>query len=267
MGDRSYNSKFEYLKFEFQDSGVVTVYINRPEVLNACNEVLHKELSRVFRVLSEDPEVKVIVVTGVGRAFSAGGDLEMVENMCENFENTMEQFYDAKAIVEEILSCDKPIVSAINGVAIGAGLAVALLADISVIGENVKFSDGHVRFGVAAGDHAVLTWPLMCGMAKSKYYLLTGEFLTGKEAERIGLVSLAVVDELVLDKALEIADNLSKKSQLSLKFTKRALNHWFRVGWPVFESSLTYEMLNFMGPDAKEGIVALRERRDPNFIN
>jgi enoyl-CoA hydratase len=164
-----------------------------------------------------------------------------------------------------MIECDTPIVSAINGVAVGAGLAVALMADISIIDEAAKLTDGHTRLGVAAGDHAVAIWPLLCGMAKAKYYLLTSDFIDGREAERIGLVSKAVPADEVLPEALAIAERLALGPREATMLTKRALNHWLRQALPNFEASLAYEMLNFLGPEAAEGIAALRGRRSPDF--
>jgi enoyl-CoA hydratase len=156
-------------------------------------------------------------------------------------------------------------VSAINGVAVGAGLVVALLADISVCAEDAKLGDGHVKLGVAAGDHAAIIWPLLAGMAKARYYLLTGEMVDGAEAERIGLVSLALPRDRVLDEALRIAEGLAGGSQLAIRWTKRALNSWLRTAGPIFDQSAAYEMLGFMGPDVVEGVAALREKRAPHF--
>jgi len=168
-------------------------------------------------------------------------------------------------LVYNMVNCDKPIISAINGTAVGAGLTVALMADISIIAEDVRLTDGHLRLGVAAGDHAAIIWPLLCGMAKAKYYLLTSEFIDGREAERIGLVSKAVPAAEVLPEALAIADRLALGPRQATLMTKRALNHWLRQALPNFEASLAYEMLNFLGPESAEGVAALRERRPPEF--
>jgi enoyl-CoA hydratase len=256
---------FEHLVFERRGPGVVLVTIDRPEVLNAANLRLHRELADVWAVLDADPSVAVSVVTGAGRAFSAGGDLEMIEAMTTSYEATVEQWRDAGAVVESMLASTKPIVAAVNGVAVGAGLAVALLSDVSIVGESTRLSDGHARIGVAAGDHAALLWPLLCGMAKAKYYLLTADFLDGREAERIGLVTRCVADDRVLDEALAIAAKLAAGSATAVQWTKRVLNHWLRQSAPVFGESLALEMLGFLGPDAKEGVAALRARRDPEF--
>lgn len=255
----------EELRVERHADGVVLVTIDRSERLNALTATLHRELSLVWRQIDDDPLARVAVVTGAGDAFSAGGDLELLDDMASSYDAVLTQLRDAAAIVEAMLAAEKPIVSAINGVAVGAGLAVALLADVSVIGETVRLSDGHLRIGVAAGDHAVVLWPLLCGMAKAKYYLLTAGFVDGREAERIGLVSRCVPDEEVLPTALGIAETLAAGSQHALRFTKRALNHWLRAALPAFEHSLALEMLGFLGPDAREGIDALRTHRRPAF--
>jgi enoyl-CoA hydratase len=256
---------FEHLRFDRPSPGVVVITIDRPEVLNAANERLHRELSQVWRVVDTDDSVAVSVITGAGRAFSAGGDLAMVERMTTDHGAVVEQWRDANAVVAEMLASVKPIVAAINGIAVGAGLAVALLADVSIIAESARLSDGHARLGVAAGDHAAVIWPLLCGMAKAKYYLMTAEFVSAHEAERIGLVTRCVPDEDVLAEALAIADRLAQQSRTAVQWTKRVLNQWLVSAAPVFGESLALEMLGFLGPDAKEGIAAVRDRRPPQF--
>ncbi len=258
-------SSYEHLLFERKSDGVLLMTINRPEQLNATDAVLHRNLSRVWADIDADPETRVVVVTGAGRAFSAGGDLDMIEGMTGDFDTVQRMLGEAGDIVYQITNMEKPVISAINGVAVGAGLAVALMADISVMSETARITDGHLRLGVAAGDHAVILWPLLCGMAKAKYYLLTSDFIDGREAERIGLVSLAVPQEEVVPKALEVADKLAQGSQSALRWTKRALNGWIRMAGPNFDTSLALEMLGFMGPDAAEGVKALQENRAPLF--
>ena len=155
--------------------------------------------------------------------------------------------------------------SAIHGPAVGTGLVAALLADISVAARSARIIDGHTRLGVAAGDHAAICWPLLCGMAKAKYYLLTCETLTGEEAERIGLVSLVVDDERVQAAALNVATALASGAQSAVRWTKHTLNHWYRVMTPAFDASLAYEFYGFGGPDAAEGLASHREKRRPHF--
>ncbi len=257
---------FQFLKFEQRPNGVMLMTLNRPEVLNATNARLHWELTKVWPVLDEDKDVRVVVITGAGdRAFSAGGDLSWISETVGNAAQVEATLKEAGDIVFNMLAFEKPVVSAINGVAVGAGLAVALMADISIMAEEARITDGHVRLGVSAGDHAVILWPLLCGMAKAKYYLLTAEFLDGREAERIGLISLCVPRAQLMEKATAVADKLGKGSQPAIRYTKRSLNNWMRLAQPAFDASLALEMLCFLGPDAKEGVAAIREKRDPKF--
>ena len=152
-----------------------------------------------------------------------------------------------------------------HGPAVGAGLVVGLLADISIAARNARIIDGHTRLGVAAGDHAAIVWPLLCGMAKAKYYLLLCDEIRGDEAERIGLVSLCVDDDALLDKARDVARRLAQGSQTALRWTKYSLNNWLRMAGPAFDASLALEMLGFSGPDVREGLASLREKRAPRF--
>ena len=255
----------QHLRFSRPRPAVLLITIDRPDVLNAADERLHRELSEIWPVVDSDDTVAVSVITGAGRAFSAGGDLAMVERMTTDHAVVIEQWRDAKAVVEVMLSSVKPIVSAINGIAVGAGLAVALLADVSIMARSARLSDGHARLGVAAGDHAAILWPLLCGMAKAKYYLMTGDFVDGPEAERIGLVTRCLPDEEVVDEALAVAVRLAEGSRTAVQWTKRVLNQWMVTNAPVFGESLALEMLGFLGPDAVEGLAAVRERRPPDF--
>jgi len=258
-------SEYQHLVFEREDDGILLITINRPEVLNATNSRLHWELSRVWLDVADDDETNVIVITGAGRAFSAGGDLEMIKQMASGAANVGKAWKEAGDIVYNMINLDKPIISAINGVAVGAGLAVAFMADISIASEAMRITDGHLRLGVAAGDHAVIVWPLLCGMAKAKYYLMTADFIDGKEAERIGLVSLCVPADRLMDKAMEVARKLARGPQQAVRFTKRSLNNWLRVAGPAFDASLAMEMMGFFSADLKEGVAALQEKRQPSF--
>ena len=256
---------FRHLTFESKPNGVLVVTINRPEVLNAANARLHWEFTQIWPVVDADPKTRVVVVTGAGKAFSAGGDLSLVEDMAGNPDALTRTMREASDLVYNMINLDKPVVSAINGVAVGAGLVVALMADVSIIAETARFTDGHTRLGVAAGDHAAILWPLLCGMAKAKYYLLTADFIDGREAERIGLVTMCLPPDQVMPKALDVADRLARGSQISIRWTKRALNNWLRQAGPIFDQSLALEMLSFSYPDVREGVKAIREKRTPIF--
>jgi enoyl-CoA hydratase len=265
-GQVMHYSDFQFLTFDRRSDGIVVVTINRPEVLNATNARLHWELTKVWDVLNDDAAVRVIIVTGAGaRAFSAGGDLGWIAETAGNPQKVADTMKEAGDIVFKMLACEKPIISAINGVAVGAGLAVALMADISIMAEEARLTDGHVRLGVSAGDHSVILWPLLCGMAKAKYYLMTAEFVDGREAERIGLVSLCVPRAELMHKALATASKLATGSQSAIRLTKRSLNNWLRLFQPAFDASLAMEMLCFLGDDVREGVAALIEKREPRF--
>jgi enoyl-CoA hydratase len=256
---------YEHLRFEHRDHGVLLITIDRPEKYNAADEQTHTELARVWKDVSADPRTRVAVITGAGKAFSAGGDLAMVERMAGNYDAVTHMLTEMSDLVYNIINCDKPIVSAINGVAVGAGTVAALLADVAIAAEDARIGDGHVKLGVAAGDHAAIIWPLLAGMAKARYYLLTGEMITGAEAERIGMVAKALPRDQVLDEALRVADVLATGAQQAIRLTKRSLNNWLRQAGPTFDQSAAYEMLTFMGPDVVEGVAALREKRAPSF--
>ena len=212
-----------------------------------------------------DESVRVAVLRGEGMGFSGGGDLGLVEDMANDFQIRSRVWREARDLVYNIINCDKPVVSAMHGPAVGAGLVAGLLADISIAAKSARIVDGHTRLGVAAGDHAAIIWPLLCGMAKSKYHLLLCEPVDGAEAERIGLVSLAVEDDQLLDKAYEVADKLAAGSQTAIRWTKYALNNWLRQAGPTFDASLAMEFMGFSGPDVQEGVASLRQRRAPHF--
>jgi enoyl-CoA hydratase len=258
-------ARYQRLEFDRPASRVLRIRMNNPGRLNAADQEMHGELSQIWRDIDADPDVSAAILTGAGDAFSAGGDFDMIEAIRSDFETRARVWKEARDIVYNIVNCSKPVVSAIRGPAVGAGLVCGLLADISIVSKTARIIDGHTRLGVAAGDHAAIVWPLLCGMAKAKYYLLLCDPVSGEEAERIGLVSLAVEDSELDDKALEIATRLANGAQSAIRWTKYALNTWLRNAGPAFDTSLALEFLGFTGPDAEEGLASLREKRRPNF--
>jgi enoyl-CoA hydratase len=258
-------AEFPSLRFERPADGVVRIVLDGPG-LNAVGADMHRELADVWRAVDRDPDTRVAIITGAGKAFSAGGSFDLIEELVDDYSARTRVLREARDLVVNIIDCSKPIVSAIHGPAVGAGLVAALLADVSVTTRSARIIDGHTRLGVAAGDHAAICWPLLCGMAKAKYHLLTCEPLTGEEAERIGLVSLCIPDdEDVQARALEIATTMAAGAQDALRFTKHTLNHWYRMLEPAFDASLALEFFGFGGPDAREGLAAHREKRSPQF--
>ena len=259
-------ARYTRLKFERPSPGVLKIVMSNPGKLNATDAVMHRELAEVWRDVDADLDTRCAILIGEGTTFSAGGDFEMIQGIVDDFEIRMRSMREARDIVMNIIDCQTPVVSAMRGVAVGAGLVCGLLADVSIATPEVRIIDGHTRLGVAAGDHAAIIWPLLCGMAKAKYYLLTCDPLNGAEAERIGLVSLCVPDDQLDAKALEVANKLANGATRAISATKHTLNHWLRSAGPAFDASLAAEFLGFTGPEAAEGLASHREKRKPKFV-
>ena len=263
MSDRY--AGYQRLKFDTPADRILRITMDAPGRLNAADDIMHQELGQIWKDVEDDPDVSVAILRGAGDAFSAGGDFDMIDEMIDSFEVRARVWKEARDLVYNVINCSKPIVSAMQGPAVGAGLVAGLLADISIAAKDARIIDGHTRLGVAAGDHAAIVWPLLCGMAKAKYYLLLCEPISGEEAERIGLVSLCVEADELQDKAVEVAGKLARGAPSAIRFTKYALNNWLRMMGPTFDTSLALEFLGFTGPEAQEGLASLREKRPPNF--
>ena len=260
---------YQSLTLKRHDHGILEIVMRAAKSANGklstADHTMHKELSTIWQDIDKDPDTRVALIRGEGKGFSAGGDLGLVEDMANDFNVRARVWKEARDLVYNVINCGKPIVSAMHGPAVGAGLVAGLLADISIASKTARIIDGHTRLGVAAGDHAAIVWPLLCGMAKAKYYLLLCEAVSGEEAERIGLVSLTVDEADLLPKAFEVATKLAKGSPTAIRWTKYALNNWLRLAGPTFDASLAPEFMGFSGPDVHEGIASLRGRREPQF--
>jgi enoyl-CoA hydratase len=256
--------RYDTLTFDRPHESVLRITLDGPG-LNAVSPRGHEQLADVWRDLDRDPSVRCAVLQGAGKGFSSGGSFELIQSIVDDDAARVRTLREARDLVVNLIECSTPIVSAMHGPAVGAGLVAGLLADVSVVARTAKIIDGHTRLGVAAGDHAAVCWPLLCGMAKAKYHLLTCEPLTGEEAERIGLVSLCVDDDQVHDRALAIAIQLAEGSQTAIAWTKHTLNHWYRAQIPAFDASVAYEMLGFGLADAREGLASHLEKRPPRF--
>jgi len=242
------------------------VTLNRPSHLNACNLRMHDEMVWIWNDLDQDHKIRVIIVTGAGKAFCAGGSFDLIESINGKTTNLFELFHAARNLVHNIINCSKPIISAINGVAVGAGLVVALMSDISVAADVAKLNDGHTKLGVVAGDHACLIWPLLTSMAKAKLYLYTGRNISATEAERIGLVSMVVLLAELMPTVKQIAKEILNGPQHAIRFTKNAMNqHLKQAAITSFDYSCALEMLTFIDRDVMEGVNAIKEQRKPQF--
>ncbi|CAM2191331.1 Enoyl-CoA hydratase/isomerase family protein [Paraburkholderia kururiensis] len=268
MNDPFY-ANYHALQVRRHAHGIVEVVMSgagaNRSALATADAQMHRELADIWRDIDRDPDARVALIRGEGKGFSAGGDLQLVEDMATHFDVRARVWREARDLVYNVINCSKPVVSAMHGPAVGAGLVAGLLADISIASKTARIIDGHTRLGVAAGDHAAIVWPLLCGMAKAKYYLLLCEAVSGEEAERIGLVSLAVDENDLVPKAFEVARRLADGSQTAIRWTKYALNNWLRSAGPAFDTSLALEFMGFSGPDVREGVQSLRERRSPDF--
>lgn len=260
-----YTREFGSLQFAEPAEAVLEIVLANEARLNAADASMHRDLAQVWRTVDADPQVRVVLVHGAGEHFSAGGDFSLIEQMINDEDALIRVWKEASDLVYNLINCSKPVISAVRGVAVGAGLAVALLADISIAGRKARILDGHTRLGVAAGDHAVIIWPLLCGLAKARYYLLTNQPLSGEEAERIGLVGLCVADEEVHRVALDTARSLAQGSATAIRWTKHALNNWLRLAGPSFDASLALEFLGMRLSDVREGLNAVKSKREPRF--
>jgi enoyl-CoA hydratase len=259
-----YDALYPSFRYDRPRDGVLRITFDAPG-LNAVGIDAHREIGEIWLTIDKDPDVQVAILQGAGKGFSAGGSFDLIDGMINDYAMRTKVMREARDLVWNVINCSKPIVSAIHGPAVGAGLVAGVLADVSIVGRNARIIDGHTRLGVAAGDHAAVCWPLLVGMAKAKYYLLTCQPLSGEEAERIGLVSLCVDDDQVHDRALEVADQLMAVSPSAVRWTKHALNHWYRDAGPAFDASLALEFYGFGGPDVREGVASHREKRAADF--
>jgi enoyl-CoA hydratase len=258
-------SSYTDLKVRTLEPGILEIVMGEEGKLAVATANAHAEMARIWLDVDRDREARVAILRGAGKGFSAGGDLAMVEQMTQDFAVRARVWREARDLVYNMINCSKIIISAMHGPAVGAGLVAGLMADISIAARNARLIDGHTRLGVAAGDHAAIVWPLLCGMAKAKYYLLTCKTISGEEAERLGLVSLACEEAELQAKALELARELAAGAQTALRWTKYSLNNWLRMAGPAFDASLALEVLGFTGPEAKEGLASHREKRMPSF--
>jgi enoyl-CoA hydratase len=262
-------SRYQRFKIEMEDR-LAIVTLNRPEARNAIDHQTHVELLTLFVDLGADEDVFSILLTAAGDTFTVGGDVKGMKDApagdVVKKGTTVLDPSPARRIVYSILDCDKPIVCAINGHAIGLGATLALFCDITVASETAKISDPHVKIGLVAGDGGASIWPLLVGPARAKEYLMRGTVLTGLEAERVGLVNYAVPKEQVYQKAHEIARELADGATWAIRWTKLSVNKWLKDQVNlILDTSIALEIATFNTEDHKEAVRAFIEKRKPNF--
>lgn len=257
-----HQDRYEHIVIDQRPDGVVLATLNRPDRLNAVNGVLHGELARLPREFDADPDARVLVVTGAGRAFCAGGDFSP-SGVGNDRAITLEE---GRQIVDHLLECSKPVISAVNGYAMGLGATVALLADVVYAARSATFADTHVVMGIGAGDGGQVIWPLLMGVNRAKYFLMTGERVPAEEAERLGLVNFVVEDGTVVDEALALAARLAAGPGIAISASKMAINGYMRmISNLVLPLSLSLEGRSMASDDHREAVKAFQEKRPPNY--
>jgi enoyl-CoA hydratase len=257
---------YEQLAISVDEQGVAVVALDRSDKLNAVGAVMHRELSLVFRELERTPEVRVIVLTGSGKAFSAGGDIDWMQEMIDDpsvFERTIRE---AKEIVLSMLDCEKPIVARVNGHATGLGATLALFCDVIFMSERAKIGDPHVGVGLVAADGGAIIWPQLVGYSRAKEYLMTGDLLVARDAERIGLVNHVLPLEELDEAVAAFASRLAQGAQKAIRWTKATVNIGLKqLADSMLDAGLAYEAVSNLSHDHQAAVQAFREGRAPVF--
>jgi len=257
-------AKYERLSFDRPHPKVLRIHLDNGK-MNTADHRMHWELTQIWLDVDADEEINAIIITGNEKVFSAGGDFAMIDDLMADPEARARGWKEARAIVYNLINCNKPVISAMRGFAVGAGLVTGILADISIATKDCRIIDGHTRLGVGAGDHATIIWPLLCGLARAKFWLLLCDPLSGAEAAEMGLITMAVEDDELDEKAVHYATRLATGAQSAIRWTKHSLNNWLRQMGPTFDTSLALEFLGFAGNDVREGVLSHREKRAPQF--
>jgi enoyl-CoA hydratase len=249
-----------------RDGRILTLTINRPDVLNAVNARMHYELSRLFYDVAADEETDIVILTGAGRAFCAGGDLDWLQAAADDPQLFARIAVEAKQIIYGMLDCEKPILCRLNGDAIGLGATMVLFSDMIVAAETARIGDLHVNVGLVAGDGGAIIWPQLIGYPRAKEFLMTGRIIDGRQAAEMGLVNYAVPAEELDAKTDELARRLNRGSTMAVRLTKSAINVGLKqLAHGMMDASIAYETLTNTMPDHQDGLAAFREKRKPNF--
>lgn len=257
-------AQYRFNKVDKKD-GILTLTLNRPEVLNAINSEMHTELENIFTDVAKDTEVKVVILTGAGKGFCAGADVKGMG--AGEFQQAPAKIPErGKKIIHDMLEIEQPIIAAVNGAAVGLGAMLALFCDIVIASENARIGDTHVKVGLVPGDGGIILLPLLVGLSKAKELLLTGDIISAREAERIGLINKVVPQEQLNSTVMELARRLASSAPIPIKWTKMFLNKLLLQQFNlVGDLALISEAITFISEDHKEGARAFVEKRTPQF--
>lgn len=256
---------YQHLRTSYRGR-ILTVTMDRPEVKNAANVPMHRELSTVFYDVARDPDCDVVILTGAGDAFSSGGDIGAMREKIDDQTKWVDTVQEARGIFYGMLELDKPLITRVNGAATGLGATLAVYADIAIAAESAVIGDPHVKVGLSAGDGGALMWPMLVGFQKAKELLFLGDTVSAKEAERIGLVTYCVPDAELDARVDALADRLAKGARLAIGWTKRSINHTIRMlAQGTMENGLLLETLSHLTRDHGEAIDAFMAKRKPQF--
>lgn len=245
---------------------MLTAVIDNPAERNAINPALDDALPHLFTDADADPDTRVIVLTGAGKAFCAGGSLSMIQSGLDSLSGFMAGYKNGKRMLQSMLECDKPILAKVNGDAIGLGATLALFADITIAAESARFCDPHVRVGLVAGDGGSIIWPANMGFAAAKYFLLTGEMVSAREAQSMGLIAKVTSDELLDAEVDRVARNIAVGAQQAIQLTKRVINIPLRRAFvEMADAGFALEAISSRHSDHREGCSAFLEKRKPTF--
>lgn len=257
-------SRYECIQVEHRDK-ILTLTLNRPQALNAVNSKLHTELAQIFADVQWDEEANVVVLTGAGRAFSAGGDIKWMEEMAKPA-TLQTVLWEGKKIINDLLELEKPIIAKVNGAATGLGATIALFCDIIISSTEGKFADPHVKVGVGAGDGGAVIWPLLIGVCKAKELLMTGDLIGAEEAERIGLINRVVPPDKLDETVQQMATRLANGAIRAIRATKVSVNKLLKANANlILDASLALEGHCFNTEDHREAVRAFIEKRQPRF--
>lgn len=256
---------YKYLKFE-RNGRILTVTFNNPDALNAVAREPHRELARVFHEITADEDSDVVILTGAGKAFCAGGDIEFMEDCIRDPGSFNLVLREARTIIHAMLDCDKPIICRMNGDAVGLGATLALFCDIIIADERARIGDPHVRVGLVTGDGGALIWPQLIGFARAKQYLLTGDLLTAAEAQQMGLINFAVPTDQLDAMVDKWAARFAYGATNAIRWSKATINVGLKqLAGSIMDAGVAYEGMSSRTEEHREAVTAMRERRKPKF--